>query len=196
MIVRFRVLAAMMVVVGIASGGCTEQSSPPSEPRPEAAAPETTQNEDPSAGERALARENERYRKRMAQRFGARSCEVTRSEDPSAAERSAWGDGRRAGGKEGLVTESYTAGEEHWILVEREPVCRTLCESRRGPCQGIDLEISGSAVVVRGPAGEARPASHADVEVDQRVRAFHADTEMGPYYPYGNADKIVILGTR
>ena len=95
------------------------------------------------------------------------------------------------------MTESYMAGEEHWILVEREPLCRTLCESHRGPCQGIDLEISGSAVVVvRGRGGEARRASHSEVEVDQRVRVFHGDTEMGPYDPHGDADKIVILGTR
>ena len=94
------------------------------------------------------------------------------------------------------MTESYMAGDEHWILVERQPLCRTLCESRRGPCQGIELKISDSAVVLRGPGGDARPASHSDVEVDQRVRAFHGDTTMGPYYPGGEADKIVILGTR
>lgn len=131
-----------------------------------------------------------------AERFDARACEATRSVAPSAAERSAWGYGGRAGGKEGLVTESYMAGDEHWILVEREPVCRTLCESRRGPCQGIELEISDSTVVLRGPGGDARPAPHSDVEVDQRVRAFHGDTTMGPYYPGGEADKIVNLGTR
>ena len=131
-----------------------------------------------------------------AERFDARACEATRSVAPSAAERSAWGDGGRAGGKEGLVTESYMAGDEHWILVEREPVCRTLCESRRGPCQGIELEISDSTVVLRGPGGDARPAPRSDVEVDQRFRAFHGDTEVGPYYPYGEADKIVILRTR
>ena len=156
---RFRVFAAMMAVVGIASGGCAEQSSPTPEPRPEAATPEATQHEAPSAGERALSRENERYRRRMAERaerFDARACEATRSVAPSA-ERSAWGDGGRAGGKEGLVAESYMAGDGHWILVEREPVCRTLCESRRGPCQGIELEISGSTVVLRGPGGR-RPA--------------------------------------
>ena len=133
---RFRVLAAMLAVVGIASGGCAEQSSPPPEPRPEAATPEAatpeaatpeaatpeaTQHEAPSAGERALARENERYRERMAERLGARACEATRSVAPSAAERSAWGDGGPAGGKEGLVTESYMAGDEHWISVERGP---------------------------------------------------------------------------
>ena len=93
------------------------------------------------------------------------------------------------------MTESYMAGEEHWILVEREPLCRTRRESRRGPCQGIELEISDSAVVLRGPGGDAR-ASHSDVEVDQRVRAFHGDTTMGPYHPGGEADRIVILGTR
>lgn len=181
---RFRALAAMMAVVGIASGGCADQSSPLPEPRPEAATPEA-----PSAGERALARENERYRRRMAERLeDARACDATRSVAPSAAERSAWGDGGRAEGKEGLVAESYMAGDEHWILVEREPVCRTLCESRRGPCQGIELEISNSTVVLRGPGGDARPASHSDVEVDETVRAFHGDTTMGPYYPGGEAD--------
>lgn len=85
MMERFRLLAAMMAVVGITSGGCAEQPSPPSEPRPEAAAPEDTQNEAteaPSAGERALARANERYRKRMAERFDARACEATQSVAP------------------------------------------------------------------------------------------------------------------
>ncbi len=59
----------------------------------------------------------------------------------------------------------------------------------------MDLEISDSTVVLRCPGGDAQ-ASHSDVEMEQRVRAFHSDTEVGPYYPYGEADKIVIPGTR
>ena len=85
MMVRFLVLAAVMVVVVIVSGGCTERSSPPSETRPGSTATEATQNEATgasSAGERALARENERYRKRIAESLDARACEVTRSGPP------------------------------------------------------------------------------------------------------------------
>lgn len=149
----------------------------------------------PSPSERALARENKRFDKRTAGRLDGRACEAIPSGPPSAAvERSAWGSGTE--GKEGLVTESYMAGDEHWIKVERQPLCRTICESRQGPCQSIDLEISSSAVVLRGTGGGTRSVHHSDVEVDQRVRAFHGDTEVGPYYPYGDADKIVILGTR
>ena len=51
--VRFRVLAAMMAVVWIASGGCAEQSSPASEqPRPGAATTGAARNEAP--GERSV----------------------------------------------------------------------------------------------------------------------------------------------
>jgi hypothetical protein len=193
MMVRLWIVAAV-AIVGIASGGCGgEERASPLVAEPETVGKMPDQGGSPS--ERALARENERYLKRMADRFDARACEATRSVTPSAdAERSAWGSGTE--GKEGLVTESYTAGEEHWITVEREPVCRTLCESRQGPCQGIELEISDSTVVLRGSGGDTRPASHSDVEVDRRVRAFHGDTTMGPYYPGGEADKVVILGTR
>ena len=189
---RLRIVAAV-AIVGIVVGGCgDEQSISPLVVEPETVGKMPDQGRSPS--ERALARENERFDERMAGRLDGRACEATMSSPASAVERSAWGSGTE--GKEGLVTVSYTAGDEHWITVEREPLCRTLCESRRGPCQGIELEISGSTVVLRGPGDEARRASHSDVGVDQRVRAFHGDTTMGPYYPGGEADKVVILGTR
>jgi len=95
-----------------------------------------------------------------------RTCGTTGGEATSVAERPAWGDEGRAGGKTGLVTESHTAGDEHLILVEREPLCRKRCEAVRGPCQGTELDISDGAVVLRASGNEARPASHNDFGMD------------------------------
>lgn len=184
MMVRFR-MVAVMVVVGVALGGCAEQSSPPPEPRSQAATPEATQHEAteaPSAGERALALANERSQERVAERTGGPRRERG---DP----------GWMSDSIRGSVTRAAHNTNGHWITVEKDPdaYCRTMSKIRRTRCARWGLKVLDDTVVLRGEGDDARPATPSDVEEGQRVHAFPSDSIAPEYPPAAGADKIVIL---